>query len=113
MPVDSSATVWIPQRFNQRANSWSSGVKAWKVRTGWGARSLGTATRCSLAPTSIPAASGLMTGSTWKLTLLLLSALLFFLFMAIYLGFNNGAGSARRGDRFTNLSQGGAPPQHP
>jgi len=30
--VDSSATDLIPQRFNQPANSWSSGVKAWKVR---------------------------------------------------------------------------------
>ena len=26
----------MPQRFNQAANSWRSGVKAWKVRTGWG-----------------------------------------------------------------------------
>src|SRR6516162_2169920 len=33
IPVDSSATVWMPQRFNQAANSWRSGVKAWKVRT--------------------------------------------------------------------------------
>src|SRR6516164_8510621 len=58
MPVDSSATVSMPQRFNQAANSWRSGVKAWKVRTGWGSRSQGTATTCSLAPTSIPAAFG-------------------------------------------------------
>src|SRR5262252_8684340 len=70
----------MPQRFNQAANSWRSGVKAWKVRTGWGSRSGGTATRCSLAPTSIPAAFGWIKGRLWKGTLLL--ALFLFLRIA-------------------------------
>src|ERR1700739_3492971 len=62
----------MPQRFNQAANSWRSGVKAWKVRTGWGSRSAGTATKCSLLPISIPAALGWIRGRLWKCTLFLL-----------------------------------------
>jgi hypothetical protein len=62
---------------------------------------------CSVAPTSMPAASGSITGRLCRLTLLL--ALLFFLRIAFDC-LMNGAGSARRRNRFTNLSNGVEPP---
>src|SRR5215213_6072306 len=79
MPVDSNATVSIPHCFNQSANWCRSGVKAWKLLTGCASRSAGTPTTCSLAPTSIPAAFGWMSGRLCKQTL----GLAFFFFLGI------------------------------
>ncbi len=57
------ATVVMPQSRSQSARASRSAVKVPKRRTGWGARSGGTATQCSASPISIPAAWGLESGS--------------------------------------------------
>ena len=53
----------IPQCFSQSAKQYRSCVKVGKERTFSAARSGGTATKISVAPISIPAASGRITGS--------------------------------------------------
>jgi hypothetical protein len=68
--VDSIATVLIPHCVSQPANAWRSCVKVGKDRTFSTARSAGTATKISVAPMSIPAASGRITGNTALLFLL-------------------------------------------
>ena len=56
------ATVWIRHSCSQSASFSSSTVKVSKHRTGSGSLSPGTATNICVAPTSIPAASGSITG---------------------------------------------------
>src|ERR1035437_9932215 len=63
------ATERIPQCCSQSANAFRSRVKVGKLRTGCGSRSAPTATYNSLAPTSLPAASGCRTGSVSHLLL--------------------------------------------
>src|SRR6266581_1775339 len=53
----------MPQSRSQSARASSAAVKGPKRRTGWGARSGGTAPQCSASPISIPAAGGLSSGS--------------------------------------------------
>ena len=55
-PVDSMATVVTPQAWSQAAMAGRSTVKAPKRRTGWAVQSEETATQCSAAPMSMPAA---------------------------------------------------------
>src|SRR5262249_51498318 len=61
-PVDSMATVSMPQWFNQSASSCRSAVKVANFRTGSGSR-LPTSTQISLPPTSIPAAAERICGN--------------------------------------------------
>src|SRR5262249_8182543 len=60
-PVDSRAPVRRPQACSQAARASRSAVQVPKRRTGSGSRSAGTATQWASAPTSMPAASGLVT----------------------------------------------------
>jgi hypothetical protein len=71
--VDSIATERILHRSSQSASACRSRVKVGKLRTGCGSRSALTATYNSLAPTSIPAASGCSIGSVSHLLLLFLA----------------------------------------
>src|SRR5436190_2637184 len=61
-PVDSIATVLIPHAWSQSAKIYRSWVKVGNDRTFSVARSAGTATKISVAPISMPAASGRITG---------------------------------------------------
>src|ERR1700676_3401068 len=61
---DSIATERIPHCCSQSASAFRSRVKVGKLRTGWGSRSALTATNSSLAPTSMPAASGCKMGNS-------------------------------------------------
>jgi hypothetical protein len=64
--VDSIATVLTPHFSNHSTSSSKSLVKAPNFRTGAGcapAASSGTQTQCEVAPTSMPAACGWITGS--------------------------------------------------
>src|SRR5215470_10706692 len=54
----------MPHCFSLSANAYRSCVNVGKERTFSSARSAGTATKISVAPMSIPAAFGLITGST-------------------------------------------------
>src|ERR1700751_3824949 len=54
----------MPHWFSQSDNTYRSCVNGGNERTFSAARSAETATKISVAPMSIPAASGLMTGST-------------------------------------------------
>jgi hypothetical protein len=67
------ATESIPHCSSQSARAWKSRVKVGKLRTGSGSRSALTATYSSLAPTSIPAASGCNIPSVSNLLLPLLA----------------------------------------
>ncbi len=58
------ATERIPHCCSQSASAFRSRVKVGKLRTGWGSRSALTATNNSLAPTSMPAASGCKIGNS-------------------------------------------------
>ncbi len=71
--VDSIATERIPHCSSQSARTWRSRVNVGKLRTGCGSRSAATATYNSLAPTSMPAASGCNTGKVSHLLLLFLA----------------------------------------
>ena len=62
--VDSIATERIPHCCSQSANAFRSRVNVGKLRTGCWSRSALTATNNSLAPTSIPAASGCRIGNS-------------------------------------------------
>src|SRR6266508_544999 len=57
-PVDSIATVSIPQATNQATSACKSGVKVANTRTGSASRSGGTAATISALPISRPAALG-------------------------------------------------------
>jgi len=62
--VDSITTDRIPHCCNQSASAFRSRVNVGKLRTGCWSRSALTATNSSLAPTSIPAASGCRIGNS-------------------------------------------------
>src|SRR5579863_107170 len=80
--VDSMATVFTPHCLSQSAKAYRSCVKLGNERTFSAARSHGTAKKISVAPISIPAASGRITGN------MALFALVSFLrFLAIVFSF--------------------------
>ncbi len=83
-PVDSIATVLIPHCSSQSANAYRSCVNVGKQRTFSAARSAGTATKISVAPISIPAASGRITGN---IALLALAPFFVLRFLAIVVSF--------------------------
>jgi len=93
-PVDSIATVLMPQDLSQSASEYRSCVKVGNERTFSLARSAGTATKISVAPTSMPAASERMIGSAASLAHFCL--LPFFLAICPPVSKDDGPGRAKR-----------------
>src|SRR5689334_18680920 len=100
------ATERMPQAFKCATRAAKSAVKVPKQRTGSSPRSGGTATHSSVAPTSMPAASGCGGMAGWVLVLLGLAARRFWLFLAGWSQLATAGAQAPTANKRGNLIDG-------